>query len=108
MRVLINGDKWDIEVVSVKQMKKEREDGDYGGLCIPADRTIFIAEDSIDLRIVTHELYHAYWSYLYLDDTQTMSVIDVEEIAAGMFTDKATMILKQAKSIHKSLSKGKR
>lgn len=112
MRVLINGDKWDIKVIGSSKMddiKDEKHGGEeIGGLCVTSERVIYVDEDSIDLEIITHELFHAYFSYCYLDATYEMKVRDVEEVAAELFSKKGAAIIKQGKSIYKGLMKGKR
>ena len=61
MKTKINGVNWTIEVANVKQMKRERSDGEHlGGLCVPSKKLILIAEDCVDYQTVTHELFHAY------------------------------------------------
>lgn len=108
MKIKINGATWTVEVVTAKQMRKERDDGDHiAGLCIPDEKRILIAEDSIDYRTIAHELYHSYWSALYLNDTNELKLGDVEEIAAAHFADKGQEIIKKAKSVLKRLEKGK-
>ena len=108
MKTRINGVSWTIEAVNTKQMKKERTDGEHlGGLCIPDQKRILIAEDCVDYKTVAHELYHAYWAGLYLDDTNEIKLMDIEEIAAAMFADKGEEIVKQAKRVLKRLEKGK-
>ncbi len=109
MKIKVNGETWTLEVISSKQMKKHREDGEcLAGLCIPADRVIYIAEDSMTLATVAHELYHSYFSYLYLSDTNDIHLDDLEEITATLFTERGEEMLKQAKTIYRQLSKGKR
>jgi hypothetical protein len=108
MKTKINGSTWIIEVATSKQMKKERSDGEHlGGLCIPSEKRILIADDCVEYKVVAHELYHAYWSTLYLDDTNEIKLLDIEEIAAAMFADKGEEIVRKAKSVLKRLQKGK-
>lgn len=108
MKTKISGNVWTIEVLTPRQMKRHRADGDeLGGLCVPGERAIYISDDSVDYITIAHELYHAYWSYLYLDDTNNVKIGDIEEIAAGMFADKGAEIVKKAKRITKQLEKGK-
>lgn len=109
MKFKINDDNWNIKVVDVDDMLGHRDDGDcLAGLCIPSDKLILIEENSLDFQTVMHELIHAHWSYLYLDDTNNILSEDFEEIMCGFFVDKGEKILKQAKSIYKQLQKGKR
>lgn len=109
MKVKINGDNWSIEVVTTKQMKREREDGEHlGGLCIPGEKRILLAEDCVDYKTVAHELFHAYVSYLYLGDTNDVHLDDIEEIYAAWYSDKGAELVKKSKSVLKRLTKGKR
>jgi hypothetical protein len=106
MKVKINGSAWTVEIVTTKQMCKERSDGEHlAGLCIPSEHRILIAEDCISYGNVAHELYHAYWSTLYLEDTNEIKLCDIEEIAAAMFADKGQEIVKKAKSVLKRLER---
>lgn len=108
VKTKINGNLWTVELVSSKQMKKERADGEHlAGLCIPDDRRILVAEDCLNYKTVSHELYHAYFSDLHLSDTNSISLDDLEEIAAAMFADKGEEMVKKSKSVFKRLEKGK-
>lgn len=87
-------------------MSKEREDGeDLAGLCIPKTKRILIHVDSVDYGVIVHELFHAYVSDLHLDDTNDMSLWDIEEIFASLFAAKGEKIIKQAKRLTKDLKK---
>lgn len=104
IKVRINGDNWKIKVVTAKVMAKQKESDDqFAGLCVPSEKTIYLDEDSVDHQTVLHELYHAYFSYLYLDDTTTLTLSDLEEITANFFCSKAPEVLRKAKSILKRL-----
>jgi hypothetical protein len=107
LRRKINGSTWTFKIVTAKQMKKQREKGEpeAGGLCVPSEKTIYIDKDCIDRDTICHELIHAYWSDLHLDDTNTVPLEDIEEIVAGMFTAKGEKINRQAKRITKDLLK---
>jgi hypothetical protein len=105
-KVKINEDTWTVRTVGTKEMQKEREDGEYiAGLCITGRKTILIHIEHLDDATVCHELYHAYFHYLHLDDTNDLSVGDFEEISASFFTEKAATILTKTKKITKKLQK---
>jgi hypothetical protein len=105
-KVKINEDTWTVRTVGTKEMQKEREDGEYiAGLCITGCKTILIHVDHLDEPTVCHELYHAYFHSLHLDDTNDLSVGDFEEISASFFTEKAAIILSKAKKVTKKLQK---
>lgn len=107
IKTKINGTAWSVEVVTAKQMKKEREDGEeLGGLCISDEKRILIAVDCVNYRVIVHELYHAYFSDLHLSDTNDIKLNDFEEIAASLMSDKGEEMVRKAKRILKRLQKG--
>ena len=104
IRIRINGDMWKFKIVTAKVMAKQKESDDqFAGLCVPSEKTIYIDEDCIDSETILHELFHAYFSYLYLDDTTTLTLSDMEEILAVFFCSKAGEILKKAANVTKKL-----
>lgn len=106
LRRKINGDKWIIKIVDSEEMGMLREDGEHiAALCIPSEKAIFVEEDSINVVNVTHELVHAYFSYLYLDDTNDIKLADFEEIMCTFFASKGEEIVTKGKKITKDLLK---
>lgn len=104
IRRRLHKDKWTIKTVTVKQMKKVNDGNeDAEGLCDIAAKTIYIREDHITYDTVAHEIFHAYWSYLYLDNTNNIEVLDVEEIGATFFAAQGEEMVRKAKSIFKKL-----
>lgn len=102
----INGTTWSFEVVSTKQMKKERHDGEHlAGLCISSEKRILIEKNHVQQDIILHELFHAYVSDLCLSDTNNLSFDDTEEIFANLVTSKGDKMLRQARRITKDLKK---
>ena len=105
IRVRINGDFWKFKIVTAKFMAKQKESADaFAALCVPSERTIYVDEDCIEYDTILHELFHAYFSYLYLDDTTTLTLTDMEEILAVFFCSKAPEIIKKAKTVIKKLT----
>lgn len=107
LTVKINGDSWDIRVVTVKQMKKIKDKGqpDPAGLCIPSEKTIYVDEECVNYDTICHEITHAYWSGLHLDDTTTVPLSDIEEILCSLMAAKGDRIIRQAKKVTKDLLK---
>lgn len=100
----INGDRWIFKIVDEDEMKTHREDGEHlAALCVPSERTVYVDHESISLMTVTHELIHAYFSYLYLDDTNGIQLENFEEIMCTFFSSKGEEILTKAKKITKDL-----
>jgi hypothetical protein len=105
LKFKVNGQNWKIKTVDADAMQEEGA-YDAAGLCMIEERTILIDHNHIDFPTVCHELYHAYFSYLHLDDTTELKIGDFEEITASHFAANAEEILKKAKELTKSLQKG--
>ncbi len=102
----INGDRWTYRIVTTDEMAEQRDDGDeLAGLAVPGERTVYIEENNVNLEIILHETYHAYFSYLYLDDTTELKLNDLEEITCVFFCNKSIEILKKGKEMYKKLKK---
>lgn len=106
IKIKVNGDTWKIKIVTPKEMRAQKKSDEvFAGLCVPSERTIYIDNESVEYQIILHELYHAYFSYLYLDDTNSLTLLDLEEITANFFCSKAPELLKKAKEVTKKLTK---
>lgn len=68
-------------------------------------KEIYIRQGDISVRTIMHELWHVYMGYCYLHDTSEISIIDMEEITAALFEDKAEKIINRAKEIYEILIK---
>ncbi len=105
LKCKINGTAWTIEVISAKEMRKQKT-GDIAGLCIASDKIIYLDKDGgVDYQIILHELFHAFASDLHLGDTNNMELDDIEEVFAGMFSEKADKIVRLGKRVFKQLKK---
>lgn len=106
IRRRIHKDKWTLKIVTMKEMKKLADgSATTSGLCVDAEKTIYIREDSVDYGTIAHELFHAYWSYLYLSDTSNICLDDAEEIGASFFAAEGEEMVKTAKRFYKALKK---
>lgn len=101
----INEDRWTISILSDREMKKLAGDKNTSGLCIASEKSIYIRQDSVDYQTIAHELYHAYWSYLYLSSTNDIKLDDAEEISAEFFANKGEIMVKKAKALTRDLKK---
>lgn len=104
-KIKINGTTWALKLITAKEMRDLRDDGVYAGLCSVGEKTIYFDKAELDYPTVLHELFHAYASDLHLGDTHDISLHDIEEIFASMFTDKAEKIIRQARRVCKQLTK---
>lgn len=105
IRRKIHKDKWLLKIVSSKQMKKHAGNADTAGLCVAHEKAIYIREDSVEYAVIAHELFHAYWSYLYLSDTNNIQLSDAEEIGASLFAAEGEEIVKKSKQFTRELQK---
>ncbi len=105
VRTKINGEKWLIKILTLKEMAKVADDKHTSGLCAAYDKVIYIREDSVDYNTVAHELVHGYFSYLCLSSTNDISLGDAEEIFAEFHAAKGEIMVKHAKQLTKKLIK---
>jgi hypothetical protein len=63
------------------------------------EREIYFRKSEISLKVVLHEIWHVYFSYCYLNDTNSIELSDFEEITACLFSDKCESMLNTAKTI---------
>jgi hypothetical protein len=105
IRRRLHKDKWTIQVLSTKEIERLADGREVLGLCDAENRMIYIHRDSVDYKTISHEIFHAYWSYLHLDDTNNIEVTDVEEIAASFFSSEGEEMVRKAKRITKDLQK---
>lgn len=68
------------------------------------NKEIYFRKESVNLTVVMHELVHVYMGYCYLGSTTDISNIDMEEIFAELFADKAEKIIERSKDIFKRLT----
>lgn len=102
----IHKDKWILRIVTPKEMKKLADgDGNVAGLCVAYDKAIYILNNSVEYAVIAHELWHAYWSYLHLGDTNNIDLDDAEEIGASFFAAEGEEMVKKAKQFTRELQK---
>src|SRR4051812_44342195 len=102
-KCLVNGEPWAVKVVTAKEMKKVVGEKGIAGYCVHADKTIYIDKDSVNYGVIAHELHHAYFWDLHLEDTESISISDLREIVADLFASKGARMVGQARRIEKDL-----
>lgn len=105
IRIKLNEHYWIFKVVTLKQMKKKAGDETTAGLTLPDARQVLISEDSVNLRIVLHELTHVFYSDLNLNNAQDITAHDVEEIMCDLVAHKGEVILRKGRKILRELKK---
>lgn len=105
LKTKINGETWTCRLVSAKEMKaiygKDKEPA--AAFAWAAEKTIYVDWDEIEFSSIAHELVHAYWADLHLDDTNSIPLADIEEIVAGFIAAKGERLLRQARKLTKKL-----
>lgn len=96
----INGDVWTFYVVP------DDDEVIAEGSAAETDfvnKEVHFRRDAINITNVRHELYHVYASYLYLADTNEITIADYEEISAAMFADRGKRMLEMSDFILQKL-----
>jgi hypothetical protein len=66
-------------------------------------KELYFRKSEINFSTVLHETWHVYFSYCYLDDTNDLTLGDIEEVSAALFADKAQHMIKRAEEIYTKL-----
>lgn len=103
-KVKINGEKWLVRVVDAIEMEAITGEEGIAGYADHSARTIYIEEDSLTYEVIAHELHHAYYFDLHMDETERMAMSDIREIFADQFAAKGAKMVRQAQRIFKELT----
>lgn len=99
----INGDTWLVKVLSPKEMAKVVGQKGVAGYADWSTKTISLDQDCVSYELVAHEIHHAYYFYLHLEDTENIQLSDLREIFADLFATRGRRMDRQAKRIVKEL-----
>lgn len=97
--VHIRGAKWRILVLSSEDFS-EKHGEDCVAITIKEDHEIHFKADTLTLKVVRHELFHAYCDGLYINSAN-LSVTQYEEIIAEFLEDYLPKMHYQATRIYK-------
>lgn len=67
------------------------------------NKEVYFKKSEVNLKTVLHEIWHIYFAYCYLSDTNDISISDLEEISAALFSDKAEKMIEIGKDIYNKL-----
>lgn len=104
--VQIRGDDWEIYKVHSDDFAEGVKDSDLataGAFCSPTEHQIVIDEKHFNKHYIGHELWHAFSSYLFLASTTKLTVDDIEEINAEMFSASLDTMYKVRNHIYREL-----
>ena len=97
----INEDEWTIYLIDDDDMVISDEDTaadtDF------SKKELYFRKGDLALNIVMHELWHVYFGYCYLTDTSELSLSDMEEISAALFSDKGIRMIDRSKDMYNKL-----
>jgi hypothetical protein len=101
IKTTLNEDNWNIFLI--EDDDEVLSDSETAAEVHFADKEIYFKRSLVTLQIVLHEMWHVYFGYCYLSDTNDLSLDDIEEISAALFSDKAEKIISRGKEIYKRL-----
>ena len=76
---------------------------DNAAITDSSSKEIHFRRSDLTLKVVMHELWHVFFSYCYLSDTTNMTLEDIEEVSAALFSDRAEKIVEIGKDIYNKL-----
>lgn len=98
----IKGLNWHLSIQEDAQYDKVHGN-ESDGICIPADRHIYIRKSALNIETILHELGHAYY-HSCLIYTADITVADVEEIFCEIISVHATEMVKISREIYKYMN----
>lgn len=101
IRETFNEDEWVIYLVDDDD--EVISDANAGAHTDLDTKEVFVRRGELSVGVIKHELWHVYNHYLYLSDTNEISLDDMEEIQASLFSDKGERIIERAKKITNTL-----
>lgn len=105
LKLKIGHDTWNIHLLSSKDYAKKHPDCDSLAKTNIVWREISFNVDEVNEMIVRHELFHANFSYLCLDEQPKLKFIDFEEIMAVFYSKYHKVMEEQTKIVMRVLKK---
>lgn len=98
----INGDQWTVYLAD----DDDHTIADEGHAAVTdhEQKEIICRRAEISLKVIKHEIWHAYFGYCYLDDTN-IDVTNTEEVSAGLYADRDETMRAKALEIYNRLLK---
>lgn len=100
--ILIRGQKWTVHLQSNEAFDAQH-DGEDRGATLISDKAIYFNLDFLDIKVVRHELVHAYFSTLYVESAD-LTIEQYEEILAEFLEDYLPVIHAHSKKLFKRLT----
>lgn len=108
MKLLINNDIWTVRFFQDEKYQTVTEDHDGSeAITLPYKKTIDFNLSELTDEAIEHELVHANWYYLCLDENPNISLADLEEMIAVFYTRYNNQIQKQKRLIKKFIKQKK-
>lgn len=100
---IFNEDNWNIFLI--EDNDELLADSDTSAQVMFSNKEIYFRKGSLNLKTVFHEVWHVYFGYCYLSDTNDLTKDDIEEISAALFSDKGQKMLERGTDIYNRLIK---
>ena len=105
----LNEDTWEAYLLTDEEatdLDEQLHDTKTGFRALTASDTkcLFLVEDSVTKNIITHELFHIYVYYLYLDSAD-VTLRQFEEILAEFFEETLDKFIKKRNSLYNRFKK---
>lgn len=97
----IRGDKWKIKLLCPEYYTKQYG-ADSAALTLPKEKILAFSTDEISLNVVTHEVTHAFITYLHYEDAN-LSLDQLEEMFCSMMEHQGQELLDCAKELYKKM-----
>jgi hypothetical protein len=98
---ILRDEKWSAVLVN-EQLRPVADGPEAMAFCDYSARQLVFNQEYFDMKVVIHELYHAYCRYLYLDSSNTNKE-DLEEILAEFWSETLLKFTNLARAIHTGL-----
>lgn len=97
----ISGDIWNIYLIddedNVISDEESAAETDFD------KKEMYIRKGDLTPKIIRHELFHAYFGYCYLANTNNIEISDIEEICCTLFSDRGEKMVEHSNEIFNKL-----
>lgn len=100
------GDEWNVYLIEDDDNVITEENA--AALTKFEERELYFRKSHYNLITVKHEIGHVYFSSLYLEDTNSIPIADIEEIVCTLISYKAEQIVSDAIKVKEKLDELKR
>jgi hypothetical protein len=100
--ILVKGNDWTVYLTGPEDYAKINGE-DSAAMTWTTQRQIYFRTDEINIDVVRHELFHAYFAESHIESAN-LTAIQAEEVGCSIFGEYGETIVKQARELKKELS----